>query len=56
MGPSAVSFLSNFCVAAYVSAAMGSAIASPASVSRILFPMGRDGVVPHPLFGVLREP
>lgn len=56
MGPSAVSCLSNFCVAAYVSVAMGSAIASPASASRLLFLMGRDGVVPHPLVGVLCEP
>lgn len=46
-------FLTNFFVAAYVSGAMGSAIASQASVSRILFSMGRDAVLPHSLFGVL---
>ncbi len=46
-------FLSNFFVAAYISGAMGSAIASQASVSRILYSMGRDEVLPRRLFGVL---
>ncbi|WAL39631.1 APC family permease [Brevibacterium sp. BRM-1] len=40
-------------LAAYVTGAMGSALASQASVSRILFSMGRDGVIPKRVFGFL---
>ncbi len=46
-------FLNIFFIAAYVAGATGSAIASQASVSRILFSMGRDGVLPRRVFGVL---
>lgn len=40
-------------LAAYVTGALGSALASQASVSRILYAMGRDGVLPRRLFGTL---
>lgn len=46
-------FLNIFFIAAYVAGAVGSAIASQASVSRILYSMGRDGVLPRRVFGVL---
>lgn len=42
-----------FFTAAYVAGAAGSALASQASVSRILFSMGRDGILPRRVFGVL---
>jgi amino acid transporter len=42
-----------FFTAAYVAGCFGSAMASQASVSRILFAMGRDGVLPHGFFGRL---
>ena len=38
-------------LAAYVTGALGSALASQASVARILYAMGRDGVLPNKLFG-----
>jgi amino acid transporter len=44
-------FLDTFFTAAYVAGALGSAITSQASVARILFAMGRDGILPRPLFG-----
>lgn len=47
------SFLSVFFTAAYVAGALGSALTSQASVSRIIFAMGRDGVLPKPIFGRL---
>lgn len=46
-------FLSVFFTAAYVAGSLGSALTSQASVSRILFAMGRDGVLPQRLFGRL---
>lgn len=46
-------FLATFFTAAYVAGALGSALASQASVSRILFAMGRDGVLPRSFFGKL---
>lgn len=46
-------WLSNFFAACLVAGATGSALASQASVSRILYTMGRDGVLPRPVFGVL---
>ena len=46
-------FLTTFFTAAYVAGACGSALTSQASVSRILFAMGRDGVLPNRLFGRL---
>ncbi|MEC5341923.1 amino acid permease [Brenneria populi] len=45
--------LNSLFTAAYVAGSMGSARASQASVSRILFSMGRDGLLPKPLFGTL---
>lgn len=44
-------FLQSFFTAAYVAGALGSAIASQASVARILYAMGRDGILPRPVFG-----
>lgn len=46
-------FLATFFTAAYVSGCFASAMASQASVSRILYAMGRDGALPRPLFGRL---
>jgi amino acid transporter len=46
------SLMASFFVAAYVAGAFGSALTSQASVSRILFAMGRDGVLPR-AFGSL---
>ena len=46
-------FLGNFFTAAYIAGCIGSALASQASVSRILFTMGRDGILPRSLFGTL---
>ena len=46
-------FLVNFFTAAYVAGCFASVIASQATVSRILFAMGRDGVLPKRLFGTL---
>jgi amino acid transporter len=43
-------FLNSFFTAAYVAGAFACAMASQASVSRILFAMGRDGSLPRPLF------
>lgn len=48
-------FLGAFFIAAYVAGAAGSALVSQASVSRILFAMGRDGVLPRSFFGRLNE-
>jgi putrescine importer len=44
-------FLDTFFTAAYVAGALGSAITSQASVARILFAMGRDGILPRSVFG-----
>ena len=46
-------FLEMLFTAAYVAGAAGSALASQASVSRILFSMGRDGILPSRVFGIL---
>ncbi|UCZ82540.1 APC family permease [Pseudomonas sp. L5B5] len=46
-------FLEIFFTATYVAGAAGSALASQASVSRILFSMGRDGILPRRVFGTL---
>lgn len=48
-------WLSNFFIACLMAGAVGSALASQASVSRILYTMGRDGVLPRRLFGVLNK-
>ena len=44
-------FLNTFFTSAYVAGALGSALTSQASVARILFAMGRDGVLPKRVFG-----
>lgn len=44
-------FLDTFFTAAYVAGCIGSALTSQASVARILYAMGRDGILPRPLFG-----
>ena len=44
-------FLNTFFTAAYVAGALGSAITSQASVARILYAMGRDGILPRKVFG-----
>jgi len=44
-------FLNTFFTAAYVAGCIGSALTSQASVSRILFAMGRDGIMPRKVFG-----
>lgn len=48
-------FLAVFFTAAYVAGAAGSALTSQASVSRIIYAMGRDGVLPTGVFGRLSE-
>ncbi|MBT8767808.1 APC family permease [Metapseudomonas boanensis] len=48
-------FLEAFFTAIYVAGAAGSALASQASVSRILFSMGRDGILPERVFGRLSQ-
>lgn len=45
--------LAAFFTAAYISGCFASAMASQASVSRILYAMGRDGVLPRRFFGYL---
>ncbi len=44
-------FLETFFTAAYVAGCIGSALTSQASVARILFAMGRDGILPRKIFG-----
>ncbi len=44
-------FLSTFFTSAYVAGALGSALTSQASVARILFAMGRDGILSRKVFG-----
>ncbi|MFK8331438.1 APC family permease [Pseudomonas sp. BJa5] len=46
-------FLANFFTAAFVAGSLGSALASQAAVSRILYTMGRDQVLPQRWFGNL---
>lgn len=48
-------FLTIFFTAAYVAGASGSALTSQASVARILYAMGRDGVLPRGFFGHLSK-
>lgn len=48
-------FLQAFFTAAYVAGAAGSALASQASVSRILYSMGRDGILPRRVFAHLSQ-
>lgn len=44
-------FLNTFFTAAYVAGCVGSALTSQASVARILYAMGRDGILPRKVFG-----
>jgi putrescine importer len=44
-------FLNTFFTAAYIAGCIGSALTSQASVARILFAMGRDGIMPRKVFG-----
>ena len=46
-------FLNSFFTAAYVTACFAGAMAAQASVSRILYAMGRDGSLPKPVFAHL---
>lgn len=46
-------FLVSFFIAAYVAGCLASAIASQVSVSRILYSMGRNRLLPPKIFGVL---
>lgn len=55
MGAVGGPFLAAFFTAAYIAGATGSALTSQASVSRILYAMGRDGVLPRRVFGQLSE-
>lgn len=48
-------WLSALFIAGFVAGSIGSALTSQASVSRILFAMGRDGVLPRPVFGRLSK-
>jgi putrescine importer len=48
-------FLAAFFTAAYVAGCIGSALASQASVSRILYAMGRDNVLPSGFFGRINK-
>jgi putrescine importer len=53
MGRVGGALLSSFFTAAYIAGCFASAMASQASVSRILYAMGRDGVLPQGVFGRL---
>lgn len=44
-------FLAAFFTAVYVAACFASALAAQASVTRVLYAMGRDGVLPKKIFG-----
>jgi putrescine importer len=48
-------FLNSFFTAIYVAGAFACAMASQASVARILFAMGRDGSLPRPIFARLHR-
>ncbi|HVW69346.1 MAG TPA: APC family permease, partial [Steroidobacteraceae bacterium] len=48
-------WMAGFFLTAYVAGCLASAVASQASVARILFAMGRDGVLPQRCFGVLNR-
>jgi amino acid transporter len=47
------SVLQSFFMAGFIAGSLGSALTSQASVSRIIFSMGRDGVLPPRVFGTL---
>ncbi|MFJ4374234.1 APC family permease [Pseudomonas japonica] len=46
-------FLANFFTATFVAGSLGSALASQAAVSRIIYSMGRDKLLPQRVFGSL---
>jgi putrescine importer len=46
-------FMSGFFLAAYISGCLASALAAQASVSRVLYAMGRENVLPKAAFGEL---
>ncbi len=48
-------WLSSLFMAGFIAGALGSALTSQASVARILFSMGRDGVLPRRVFGQLNR-
>lgn len=48
-------WLEVFFLVAYIAGCVAAALTSQASVSRILFAMGRDGVLPRRIFGVISE-
>lgn len=48
-------WLSTLFISGFIAGGLGSALTSQASVSRILYAMGRDGVLPRPIFGRLSE-
>lgn len=48
-------FMVSFFTAAYVSGTFASTMAAQASVSRILYAMGRDQVLPRGLFGIIHQ-
>jgi putrescine importer len=48
-------FMGNAFIAVYIAAAFGGAVTAQAGVARILFAMGRDGVLPRRLLGTVLE-
>lgn len=48
-------WLSTLFIAGFIAGGLGSALTSQASVARILFAMGRDGVLPRVVFGHLSK-
>lgn len=48
-------WLSTLFIAGFIAGSIGSALTSQASVARILFAMGRDGVLPRAVFGRLNK-
>ncbi len=48
-------WVSALFIAGFIAGGLGSALTSQASVARILFAMGRDGVLPRPVFGHLSK-
>ncbi|GAA1145767.1 amino acid permease [Microbacterium natoriense] len=48
-------WLSTLFIAGFIAGSIGSALTSQASVARILFAMGRDGVLPRSIFGRLNK-
>ncbi|TQM46202.1 APC family permease [Pseudonocardia cypriaca] len=55
VGAAGGAVLTAFFTAAYIAGCFGSAMASQASVSRILYAMGRDGALPAQIFGRLHQ-